>query len=114
MRLCARHYATGELVTVVCADGRVQAIDAGASGAAERSAGWIAPVSFDLQINGCDGKSFTSPTLTIDDVRHVVSVCRRHGVGALCPTLVTNSFAALAHGFATLRRACEEDAALAR
>lgn len=81
---------------------------------ADREAGWIAPAWLDLQINGCGGYSFNSPALTRDHVRHVVDVCRRHGIGALCPTLITNSSDALAHGFATLRRACEEDAALDR
>jgi N-acetylglucosamine-6-phosphate deacetylase len=47
--------------------------------------------------------------LTPDTVRHVVDVCRRHGIGALCPTLVTNSFEALHHGMATLRQACAMD-----
>src|SRR5205807_8290325 len=55
-----------------------------------------------------------SPSLTVDDVRHVVGVCHQHGLGGLCPTLVTNSAEALLHGFTTLRRACETDPKLAR
>jgi N-acetylglucosamine-6-phosphate deacetylase len=46
-------------------------------------------------------------------VRHVVEVCRRHGIAGLCPTLVTNSFAALFHGMTTLRQACESDSVVA-
>ena len=67
-----------------------------------------------MQINGCNGRSFNSPQLTVDDIRHVVEVCRRHGVAGLCPTLVTQSTEALLHGFAVLRRACETDAGVAR
>jgi N-acetylglucosamine-6-phosphate deacetylase len=78
------------------------------------SAGWVAPALFDLQINGCDGHSFSSERMTVDDVRHVAETCRRHGIGGLCPTLVTNAFAALAHGMATIRRARESDSDLAR
>jgi N-acetylglucosamine-6-phosphate deacetylase len=81
---------------------------------ADREAEWIAPALFDLQVNGCDGKSFNSPQLTVDDVRPVVEVCRRHGIGELCPTLVTAASESLAHGFATLRQACEEDDELGR
>ncbi len=77
-------------------------------------AGWVAPALFDLQVNGCDGRDFSSERLTREDVRHIVAVCRRHGVGALCPTLITNSRAALLHGFATLSRACAGDADLDR
>jgi hypothetical protein len=40
-------------------------------------------------------------------------VCRQHGIGSLCPTLVTASTEALLHGFRTLRRACETDSNLA-
>jgi N-acetylglucosamine-6-phosphate deacetylase len=74
----------------------------------------VAPAFFDLQINGCDGHSFNSEALTPQTVRHVMDVCRRHGIGSLCPTLVTNSFAALAHGMATIRQARAGDAELAR
>jgi N-acetylglucosamine-6-phosphate deacetylase len=74
---------------------------------------WIAPALFDLQINGCDNHGFSSEKLTRDSVRHIVDVCRRHGIGGLCPTLVTNSFEALAHGMATLRQAREADNVIA-
>jgi N-acetylglucosamine-6-phosphate deacetylase len=46
-------------------------------------------------------------------VRHVVGVCRQHGIGGLCPTLVTNDFEALRHGMSVIRRACENDPAIA-
>ncbi len=47
-------------------------------------------------------------------MRHVVRVCRRHGIAGLCPTLVTNSHEALAHGFRTLAEACATDLEVAR
>src|SRR5262245_40081530 len=112
LHIRARHYRTGELVGVECADGLIRSVAAAGQGSADES--WISPAWFDLQINGCDGRSFNSPNLSVDDVRHVVELCRRHGIGSLCPTLVTSSFAALTHGFATLRQACDEDADLAR
>jgi N-acetylglucosamine-6-phosphate deacetylase len=113
----ARHYATGEPVEIVCEHGRIASITPLAnpqSAIRNPQFPWVAPAWFDLQINGCDGHSFNSERLTIDLVRHVVAVCRQHGIGGLCPTLVTNSLAALAHGFTTLRRACEMDPAAAR
>jgi glutamate-1-semialdehyde 2,1-aminomutase len=113
MRIRARHYATGELVDVVCGGGRIQSVGPPGREPADRKAGWVAPALFDLQINGCEGRSFTSKQLTTADVRHVVEVCRRHGIGGLCPTVVTNSFAVLAHGLRTIRQACEADPDLA-
>ncbi|HKB38499.1 MAG TPA: N-acetylglucosamine-6-phosphate deacetylase, partial [Gemmataceae bacterium] len=113
MRLRARHYATAEVIDITCADGIIRDVGPPAAGRPDVEAGWVAPALFDLQINGCDGRSFNSDHLGIDDVRHVVRVCRRHGISALFPTLVTNGFDALRHGFSTLRQACEEDAEVA-
>ncbi|MGE3806094.1 MAG: N-acetylglucosamine-6-phosphate deacetylase [Gemmataceae bacterium] len=108
-RLRARHYATGEPVVVTCAGERITSIEPGNGQHADLEAGWVAPALFDLQINGCDGHSFNSEKLKTETVRHVVDVCRQHGVGSLCPTLVTNSFAALAHGLTTIDQACAAD-----
>ncbi|HXG12991.1 MAG TPA: N-acetylglucosamine-6-phosphate deacetylase [Gemmataceae bacterium] len=112
MLLHARHYATDEPVEIRCEGDRIASIVPSPQPA--RPSVWVAPALFDLQINGCDGYSFNSERLTTETVRHVVMVCRQHGIGGLCPTLVTNSFAALAHGMATIRRACETDAEVAR
>jgi N-acetylglucosamine-6-phosphate deacetylase len=114
MRLCGRHYATGERLDVLCERGRICQLHPATDAPTDVEAGWIAPALFDLQINGCEGISFNSPRLTEEDVRKVVATCRRHGIGGLCPTLVTNAREALLHGFATLRRACETNPDLAR
>ncbi len=113
MRFRARHYATGERVDLVCEDGRIARLEPAGEEKADIEAGWIAPALFDLQINGCEGISFNSPQLTEDGIRRVVSVCRRHGIGGLCPTLITNSREALLHGFVTINKACAADADLA-
>jgi N-acetylglucosamine-6-phosphate deacetylase len=109
MLLRAQHYATGERIDVRHEGGRIVAIAPAGMAKVDREAGWIAPALFDLQINGCLGISFNSPTLTTAQVRTVVDECRRHGIGGLLPTLVTSSFEAIAHGFRTLRQACETD-----
>jgi N-acetylglucosamine-6-phosphate deacetylase len=114
MRIRARHYATGQLLEIVWENGRLCSLGPPSSASADAEVGWVAPALFDLQINGCDGHDFSAETLTAEGIHHVVQVCRDHGVAALCPTLVTNSFEALAHGMCTLRRSCEADRALAR
>jgi N-acetylglucosamine-6-phosphate deacetylase len=114
MRLRAHHYATSENVDVMIDGDRIVSVEPAGDLPADRAGGWVAPAFFDLQINGCDGHSFNSPRLTVQDVRHVVSVCRRHGIGGLCPTLITNSTEALLHGFTTVCRACETDSTLSR
>jgi N-acetylglucosamine-6-phosphate deacetylase len=113
MKLRARHYAAQCLVDITIESGIITDIQYPRDPAPDQQFGWVAPAFFDLQINGCDGISFNSPQLTVDDIRHVVGVCRKRGICSLCPTLVTNSFDAIHHGFSTLAQACE-DPALAR
>jgi N-acetylglucosamine-6-phosphate deacetylase len=113
MRIQARQYATGDPVEIVCDQGLIRAVQEPGAAPPDARAGWVAPAFFDLQINGCHGRSFYSDQLTVADVRHVVGVCRQHGISGFCPTLVTNSFEALTHGLTILRQACETDAALA-
>jgi N-acetylglucosamine-6-phosphate deacetylase len=105
----ARHYLTGQPVEIEYVGGTVVRV----SSAIGPVDGWVAPALFDLQINGCRGISFNSPTLTVEQVRTVIDECRGHGIGGLLPTLVTNSAAALTHGFETVRKACEADAVVA-
>jgi N-acetylglucosamine-6-phosphate deacetylase len=114
MRIRAQHYATEQPIEILWEDGRIVSLGPPSAEPADDEGGWVAPALFDLQINGCDGHSFSSDRLTPADIRHVVAVCREHGIASLCPTLVTNSFAALAHGLSTLRRTCETDRAIAR
>jgi N-acetylglucosamine-6-phosphate deacetylase len=113
MRIHARHYATGERVEILCDGHIIRSLGPPAPEPPDLEAGWVAPSLFDLQINGCGGHGFSSERLSVASVRQVVAACRQHGIGGLCPTLVTNSFAALAHGFATLRAACESDPEIA-
>jgi N-acetylglucosamine-6-phosphate deacetylase len=113
VRIRGRHYATGERVEIVAQGGVIRSVGQPTKEPADAEAEWLAPALFDLQINGCDGHSFNSDQLSVESVRHVVQVCRKHGIGAFCPTLVTNSLAALAHGMATIGKACETEREIA-
>jgi N-acetylglucosamine-6-phosphate deacetylase len=113
MLIRARHYATGEMIDVACAGSQIRAVTPLTDARPDYQAGWVAPALFDLQINGGGGHNFSSTRLVRQSIREVVEMCRSHGIGAFCPTLVTNSFEALHHGFRTLREACEADADLA-
>lgn len=106
----AKHYRTGAAVAVAVEAGRIVSVAPSDRNPRE----WIAPAFFDPQINGCLGISFNSPDLTPEHVRTVADVCRAHGIGAFCPTLITNGYDALRHGFATLARALDADHDLTR
>jgi N-acetylglucosamine-6-phosphate deacetylase len=113
MRVRSRHFATGQPLDLVVEAGRVvSAGDPDPTLAADLAADFVAPSFCDVQVNGCDGISFNAPDLTAEQVRRVVDVCRRHGIGRLLPTLITGPFEDLAHGFRTLRQAREADPAV--
>src|SRR5581483_10810585 len=114
MRVRARHWETSEPVELTIDRGRITSVSPPTAGPADVTADWVAPSFFDIQVNGCHGVSFNSDRLTADEVRRVAAVCRAHGAGGFCPTLITAGAGALAHGFATLARACDADPDLAR
>jgi N-acetylglucosamine-6-phosphate deacetylase len=117
IRIHANHYATDQPVELIVENGLIRSVqaletvDRGAQGA-ER-ARYVAPAFFDLQINGCLGRDFSSDSLSADDIRSVVSTCRQHGIAGFFPTLITNSFAGLRQGFEALRTAIDGDRDLA-
>jgi N-acetylglucosamine-6-phosphate deacetylase len=114
MRIRGRHYGSGQRIDVVTAGDKIESVDPAGDTPVDLEAGWVAPAFFDLQINGCGGRAFSSVDLSEKDVRAIMHDCRRHGIAQFLPTLITNSFAALAHGLTTLRRARESDDELAR
>lgn len=114
MRLRARHYRTGNPLDIVCEHGKIVRVEPAGQQPALAEAEWVAPAFCDVQINGCEGVSFNSETLTQKQIRQVVATCQRHGIAQLMPTLVTASFDALMHGFTTIREACDQDPTLAQ
>ncbi|MSR54513.1 MAG: N-acetylglucosamine-6-phosphate deacetylase [Gemmataceae bacterium] len=109
----ARHYVTGLRLDFAVEDGKFKGIRDANTAKPDREAGWIAPALFDLQINGCLGIDFSSPTVTVEQVRQVIDECRKHGIAGLLPTLITNSFEAIVHGLGTLKKARETDPVVA-
>src|SRR5437867_3485473 len=104
MLIRARDYATQQPVEIGIDRGRITSVGPPSSLAADVTADWLSPSFFDIQVNGCQGISFNAATLTAEEIRRVADACRAHGTGGFCPTLITGSTAALAHGFATLAR----------
>ncbi len=114
MLVRARHYQTSNEVDLRIEDGAIASIEMPSPATPDLQAGWVAPAFFDLQINGSDGHSFNSSALTLEQIQGVVDRCRRHGIADLCPTLITQSYESLEHGFKTLAKACEQSPSLSR
>ena len=110
----AKHYQTEQIVDVCCDDGKIVSVEKAGNFVPDHQAAYIAPAFFDLQINGAMGVAFSDINLDESGIRKVLSVCKLHGIEAICPTIITNAHAVLIHGFNTLRKACESDPVIAR
>ncbi|HEV8059979.1 MAG TPA: N-acetylglucosamine-6-phosphate deacetylase [Gemmataceae bacterium] len=114
MIIQGRHYRTGRLCEIVRQDGHIRAIGEPGLLTSDAKASWIGPALFDLQINGGGGANFSSARLKDEDVFRVVELCRQHGIGGFCPTLITQCESTLKHGFRVLSQARREDRTMAR
>jgi N-acetylglucosamine-6-phosphate deacetylase len=114
MLIHARHYRTGQDCAITWNDGLIEMIGPPGTAKPDKSSGWVAPALFDLQINGGGGIGFSSPNLKVEDIGAVVAHCRRHGISAFCPTVITQSSEILKRSFATLCRARAQEAHVAK
>lgn len=119
MDICGRLCETGERVTLTLAQGRIAGIRPGATADAlggpdvSLSAGF-----FDLQINGYGGHDFNtgvwqSADQVRDDFGPLCALLAKSGTALFCPTIVTNSFEAMAFAFKALATALERDRSMA-
>jgi len=104
-----RRYDNGEPVRVLMSGDRIAAVEPATPTGSVGDWPWIAPALFDLQINGHGGVWFSDDQLTPEQAATAVKAYLQHGVTRLCPTLVTNSFAALEWGFRAIASACDQD-----
>lgn len=104
----AKHYQTEQIIDVSCENGEIVSVENGFH-YSKTSDGIYCACFFDLQINGAMGVAFSDINLDESGIRKVLSVCRLHGISAICPTIITNAHDVLLHGFNTLRKACESD-----
>ncbi|MFM8288771.1 MAG: N-acetylglucosamine-6-phosphate deacetylase [Planctomycetaceae bacterium] len=109
LTVVARRYETGEPVRIEVARGVIERVSPAWPGQSLPGLPWVAPGLFDLQINGYGGVSFTSATVTAEQVRQVIRALARHGIAQLCPTLVTASHAELTQGLKAIDAACRTD-----
>ena len=62
----------------------------------------------DLQVNGWQGVDFSTPGLTLEDVRSVVRALASEGTAAFCPTLITGPESMYRENLAVLADALED------
>jgi N-acetylglucosamine-6-phosphate deacetylase len=107
LRIYGRRYDNGEPVCIETRGDRIASIVPAWPAGSIADWPYVAPGLFDLQINGHGGVWFSDEALTPELARQAITSYLRHGVTRLCPTLVTNSFAAIAAGLKAIRAACE-------
>ncbi len=109
LTISGRRYDTGEPVRLSIEGDRIVSIDPAMPAGNVADWPWLAPALFDLQINGHGGVWFADVHLTPEQAAKAVTAYLKFGVTRICPTLITNSYAALEHGFRVLQSAREAD-----
>jgi N-acetylglucosamine-6-phosphate deacetylase len=104
----ARRWDDGQAVRIRMLNGKI--VSMMASEQADADLPIVAPGLYDLQVNGYRGIWFSSETLTEDQVEQVILDFARNGITRCLPTLITNSFEAIAHGLHTIQNACRRSA----
>ncbi len=102
--LVARHYATGEYVSVRWADGRIVACSPAAAPVASARERYVAPALVDLQVNGYAGVDFQSDGLSEDDLITAARGLARDGCTRWFLTLITDDWPKLIARLGHLRR----------
>lgn len=110
LRIFGRRYENGEPVCIETRGDRITSISPAWPHGPIADWPYVAPGLFDLQINGHGGVWFSDEKLTPPKVKQAVASYLKHGVTRLCPTLITNSHAAISGGVKAIREACEHDA----
>jgi N-acetylglucosamine-6-phosphate deacetylase len=100
----AMHYATRRPLRVKWNDGFITAIERPKNAGDIAKARWIAPVLFDVQVNGYGGVDFQQDDLTLDQLLAATRALRRDGCGKYFFTLITAEWKTL---LARLQRARE-------
>ena len=105
-----RHFATGAVSDFVLEEGCIKAI-VPVSSVAETTDDdlWVAPGLIDIQVNGYKGYDFLDGNISADGVLEVARLLPEVGVTAFCPTVTTNSHAAMTASLKAIDRACRSD-----
>ncbi|MFO0974755.1 MAG: amidohydrolase family protein [Planctomycetaceae bacterium] len=104
----ARRWDNGQAVRIRMLNGKIVSILASESSDADLP--FVGPGLYDIQLNGYRGIWFSSETLTEDHVEQVIVDFAQNGITRCLPTLITNSFDAIAHGLHTIQNACRRSA----
>jgi N-acetylglucosamine-6-phosphate deacetylase len=108
MPIVARDLRSAKWFEIELRQGRIRwARPASGPAAVSSDDEWVAPAFWDLQVNGCRGRSFSGADLTVDQVAAIVLGQDLVGTARLCPTLITAPADQMLHGAATIASACD-------
>ncbi|MDQ3870354.1 MAG: amidohydrolase family protein [Chloroflexota bacterium] len=84
-----------------------------ADGTAQARSAWISAGWMDIQVNGFGGHDPNAADARPETVADMVRALWRHGVTAVCPTIITQSEAHIVQALRTIADACDRDPLLA-
>jgi N-acetylglucosamine-6-phosphate deacetylase len=110
--ITARHFATGQPIRLVWADGKIVSVSSIAHDSAVPNHRWLAPPLLDLQVNGYAGIDFQQDNLTGDDLLRATDGLARDGCARWLLTLITDDWTRLLNRLRHLRAQREQSARL--
>jgi N-acetylglucosamine-6-phosphate deacetylase len=107
--------AVGSPADVLIRDGRIVAIEPAGEGRADAGGvdRFLLSPLLDLQHNGCLGRAFNNPAVTVDELRRRRAFLLEHGTAYLLPTLITAPLERMTAALANLAAARRADPDLA-
>ncbi|MDO3411093.1 amidohydrolase family protein [Saccharibacillus sp. CPCC 101409] len=112
--IVGRHYGSGRRIEITLDGGTIAAVtELSDEAEPEKADGdlWLAPGLVDLQVNGGMGIDFNTLPLHPGRVSELSRRLLAGGVTSFCPTLITNSFEAIAEAAAAIAAAARLDPA---
>lgn len=120
MKLCGKNVLTGQIVTLIVAEGRITDLQPGEDGSALGGPDvWLAPGFLDIQVNGyggCDfnGGMWTGGASTAESLSKMVDRLAASGTALFCPTIITASREAILERLKAIVKWLDRDARAAR
>lgn len=111
-RRYARRFDDGRPVAVLWEGRTILAVEPAPESALPEPDLVVSGAFVDVQTNGWAGQEFASPDLTPEAVGRIVEANDAFGVGRFFPTITTQSFEVIRHGFTALAAACDADPAI--
>lgn len=102
---------TGRHVEIKVSDDRITGVTELSASVQDRDLPFVAPGFIDIQVNGYQGRDFSSPSLSEEDALQVVRSLQPTGTTSFLPTIITNARKTSVQNIRTIRSVAQSEQA---